>query len=87
MTHPETGAEVVFGALTTPLNHSFLVPKIDGAGRVAEDEARAWPLARLRGEIARVSADMQLAASELRFEEASKLRDRLRELEELELTR
>ena len=39
----------------------------------------------LRGEIARLRADMQRAASELRFEEAARLRDQLRRLEKLEL--
>ena len=59
----------------------------DGASRVAEDEARTWPIERLRGELARLRADMQLAANELRFEEAAQMRDRVRELEALELSR
>ena len=58
-----------------------------GASRVAEDEAASWPIERLRGEIEQVRADMLLAADELRFEEAAKLRDRLQELEALELAR
>jgi excinuclease ABC subunit B len=65
------------------------VPELpDGTrGAVAEDEAAGWPLPRLRGEIERVRADMLLAANELRFEEAAQLRDRLEELQELELAR
>jgi excinuclease ABC subunit B len=55
--------------------------------RGTAEEARAWPSARLAGEIERLRADMALAASELRFEEAARLRDRLRALEELELAR
>ncbi len=51
------------------------------------DPAREWPLPRLRGEIARVREDMLHAATELRFEDAAKLRDRLHELEQLELAR
>ncbi len=57
-----------------------------GAQRVAE-EAQGWSPERLRGEIERLRADMLLAAEELRFEEAATLRDRLSELEALELVR
>ncbi len=65
------------------------VPDIADAGPVteSEDDPRTWPTKRLRGEIARVRADMLLAAGELRFEEATALRDRLKELEALELSR
>ena len=65
------------------------VPDISDAGPVteSEDDPRSWPTKRLRGEIARVRADMLLAANELRFEEATTLRDRLKELEEIELSR
>jgi excinuclease ABC subunit B len=41
----------------------------------------------LRGELAQLRADMQRAATELRFEEAARLRDRLKKLEKLELAR
>jgi excinuclease ABC subunit B len=51
------------------------------------DEAETWPVARLRGEIEHLRADMLLAAEELRFEEAVGLRDRLNQLEDLELKR
>jgi len=51
------------------------------------DEALGWSVERLRGEIERLRADMLRAASELRFEEAATLRDRLNELEALELRR
>jgi len=51
------------------------------------DEAETWPVARLRGEIEHLRADMLLAAEELRFEEAAGLRDRLNQLEDLELKR
>ncbi|MDZ4774537.1 MAG: excinuclease ABC subunit UvrB [Planctomycetota bacterium] len=43
--------------------------------------------ARLRGEIAKTKADMLQAAGELRFEDAAKLRDRLDELQGIELKR
>jgi excinuclease ABC subunit B len=53
----------------------------------APDPAEGWPIERLRGEIAHLSEDMRRAASELRFEEAAALRDRVRALEALELAR
>ena len=57
------------------------------ADKVAQDEALTWDLPRLRGEIEKLKADMALAAGELRFEDAAGLRDRLHELEALELSR
>jgi excinuclease ABC subunit B len=61
------------------------VPEL--ADRVAEDPAAAWEPEKLRGEIERVRADMMRSAEELRFEDAAKLRDRLKHLEQLELGR
>jgi len=57
------------------------------ASRVAEDPAAGWDEEKLRGEIERVRADMLRSAEELRFEDAARLRDRLKELEKLELKR
>ena len=59
----------------------------DGAGKADADPAYEWTPQRLRGEIAKLGDDMMRAAEELRFEEAAKLRDRVRELERLELSR
>jgi excinuclease ABC subunit B len=57
-------------------------------GKVAEsDPARSWDAAKLRGEMAKLRDEMLHAAGEMRFEDAAKLRDRLRELEALELAR
>jgi len=50
-------------------------------------EEAAWDADRLRGELARLRDDMLRAASELRFEEAARLRDRIKRLESLELAR
>ena len=50
-------------------------------------EAAAWDADALRGELARLRDDMLRAAGELRFEEAARLRDRLKRLEKLELAR
>ena len=60
--------------------------EIHGTSRVAE-EADGWDAKRIRGEIQRLGADMKIAAEELRYEDAASLRDRIRELEALELTR
>jgi excinuclease ABC subunit B len=53
---------------------------------VAEETAD-WDSSRIRGELARLRADMKMAADELRYEDAAKMRDRIRELEVLELCR
>jgi excinuclease ABC subunit B len=52
-----------------------------------DDPALAWSPGKLAGEIARLRDEMRHAAEELRFEEAARLRDRLRTLERLELAR
>ena len=56
-------------------------------GSEGADPALDWEPKRLRGEIKKLEDEMRVAAGELRFEEAAKLRDRLRELEALELAR
>ena len=57
-------------------------------GRVAEsDPALGWDAGKLRGEMAKLRDEMLHAAGEMRFEDAAKLRDRLKELEALELAR
>jgi excinuclease ABC subunit B len=53
----------------------------------AGDPFHEWTTERLRGEIAKVTDDMLRAAEELRFEEAATLRDRLKTLQEAELSR
>ena len=52
-----------------------------------EDPAHTMTREELAGEIAKLRDDMRLAAQELRFEEAARIRDRVRILEELELRR
>jgi len=51
------------------------------------DDAWSWPADRLRGETSKARADMLAAATELRFEDAAKLRNRLQKLEEILLKR
>ncbi len=58
-----------------------------GDDRAAEDEALSWTPKKLRGEIEKLRADMLLAAEELRFEEAARMRDQLNRLEGIELGR
>jgi len=60
----------------------------DGPGAARKDDpAVSWSLDRLRGEVAKLRDDMRCAAEELRFEEAARLRDRVLELERIELER
>ena len=61
--------------------------RVAGADGAAADPAASWSTEKLRGELAKLRADMLHAAEELRFEEAASLRDRVRELEALELSR
>ena len=51
------------------------------------DPAMSWGPERLRGELVKLREDMLRAAEELRFEDAARVRDRVRQLEELELQR
>ncbi len=56
-------------------------------GSKAQDEAESWNPSELRSELEKLRGEMFRAADELRFEEAAKLRDRVRRLEEIELGR
>jgi excinuclease ABC subunit B len=58
-----------------------------GAAEQVAEEAAGWSADRLRGELLKLREDMLQAANELRFEEAASLRDRIRELERVELAR
>ncbi|MCA9000848.1 MAG: excinuclease ABC subunit UvrB [Planctomycetes bacterium] len=87
---PETVIKPVRDSLEALYDMDYpSVPEIsDGlTGKAAEAPEAAWSLSRLRGEIEKVRADMQMAAQELRFEDAAAQRDRLKELENLELRR
>ncbi len=69
------------------MDYSDPAVALGGASKVAEDPALEWKPKRLRAEIEKLRADMLRAAGELQFEEAARLRDRLSELEALELAR
>jgi excinuclease ABC subunit B len=56
-----------------------------GRGKQSEDDARLWPREKLASEILKLRGEMYKASAELRFEDAAKARDRLKELELLEL--
>ena len=64
----------------------FHAPSLPEEDATMVAEAGDWTPDKLRGEIAKLSDEMRHAASELRFEEAAKLRDRVAELERLELS-
>ncbi|MBI5361575.1 MAG: excinuclease ABC subunit UvrB [Planctomycetes bacterium] len=51
------------------------------------DPALTWDADRLRGDLAKLRDEMLHAAEELRFEDAAKLRDRVKQLEQIELAR
>ena len=59
----------------------------DGKRDPLRDPASSWGPEKLRGELVKLREDMLRAAEELRFEDATKLRDRVRHLEQLELQR
>jgi excinuclease ABC subunit B len=63
--------------------------EVDAADAKAKKkgDAAGWTIERLRGELAKLREEMYHAATELRFEDAAKLRDRVAELEALELAR
>jgi excinuclease ABC subunit B len=74
------------------MDYVEVAPPMDGDVRGKRkkgtvDDAWTWEPAKLRGEIAKTRADMMQSATELRFEDAAKLRDRLEELQSIELKR
>jgi excinuclease ABC subunit B len=86
---PQTIIKPVRDSIEALYDMDFTGPVLDEPerGEAADDPALAMSPAELRGEIARLRDEMRHAAEELRFEEAAKLRDRVRRLEELELAR
>ena len=87
---PRTIIKPVRDSIEALYEMDYVEPTPRGAARVAEgpvDEAVSWDTARLRGALARLREDMLRAADELRFEEAASLRDRVKQLEAIELSR
>ena len=87
---PRTIIKPVRDSIEALYEMDYTGPELEVAedGGLAEaDPARSWSAGKLRGEIAKLNDDMLRAAEELRFEEAAKLRDRLKFLQGLELSR
>ncbi len=83
---PRTIIKPVRDSIEVLYEMDYTAPELEDE-REAPAEEESWDADRLRGELARLRDDMLRAASELRFEEAARLRDRVRQLEKLELAR
>jgi excinuclease ABC subunit B len=84
---PRTIIKPVRDSIEALYDMDFNGPDLPAPETGGADEAAGWSAERIRGEIARMTDEMLLAAEELRFEEAAGLRDRVKQLESLELTR
>ena len=85
---PKTIIKPVRDSIESVYEMDYSAPELERSmGSVKEDPAATWDDAKLRGELARLRDEMREAATELRFEEAATMRDRVKELEELELLR
>jgi excinuclease ABC subunit B len=84
---PKTILKPIRDGIESLYEMDYVELALPGDERKPRDEAESWSNERLRGEVLRLREDMLRAASELRFEEAAKLRDRLSTLERLELSR
>ena len=84
---PSTIIKPVSDSIEALYDMDYSGPELPDPSRSGAAEILTWSPEKLRGEIAKLSADMRRAAGELRFEEAARMRDRLRELEQLELAR
>ncbi len=77
---PETIVKSIRGSMSGAAES---IPAV--AGRVAEDSPRFTTSAEIQREIKRIGKAMKNAAKALEFEEAAALRDRIRELKQLDL--
>ncbi len=82
---PQTILKPVRDSIEALYEMDYVTPELPEDGEAAR--AREWSSAKLRGEIEKLRSEMLIAAEELRFEEAARLRDRARSLEKLELAR
>jgi excinuclease ABC subunit B len=84
---PRTILKPVRDSIEALYEMDYTGPELDEEAEAEAAEEAGWDGERLRRELARLRDDMLRAASELRFEEAARLRDRLKKLERLELAR
>ena len=69
------------------MDYVEVAPPPTGQRDPNRDPAMSWGPDRLRGELVKLREDMLRAAEELRFEDAARIRDRVKDLESLELRR
>ncbi|HKX45191.1 MAG TPA: excinuclease ABC subunit UvrB [Planctomycetota bacterium] len=82
---PRTIVKPIRDSIEALYDLDFSAPELpDPADRVAE-RAEPWTPETLRAELERLRGQMYQAAAELRFEEAAKLRDQVKRLEQLDL--
>jgi len=84
---PRTIVKPVRDSIEALYEMDYTGPALPEDDDADEPAAAAMDADALRGELARLRDDMLRAATELRFEEAAALRDRLKKLERLELAR
>ena len=86
---PQTIIKPIRDSIEALYDMDYSGPELARRARDEDEDDPALELspAELAGEIARLRDEMRHAAEELRFEEAARLRDRVRTLEELELAR
>jgi excinuclease ABC subunit B len=84
---PRTIIKPVRDSIEALYEMDYTGPELPDERETVPPEVADWSPDRLRGEIEKLKDEMRHAAEELRFEAAAGLRDRVRELERLELSR
>ena len=84
---PRTIIKPVRDSIEALYEMDYTGPELPDERETLPPEVADWSPDRLRGEIEKLKDEMRHAAEELRFEAAAELRDRVRELERLELSR
>ena len=83
---PRTIIKPVRDSIEALYEMDYTGPTLDDEDEAPEAaEESGWDADKLRGELAKLRDEMLHAASELRFEEAARVRDRIKRLEKLEL--
>ncbi|MAB80553.1 MAG: excinuclease ABC subunit B [Planctomycetes bacterium] len=84
---PKTIIKPVRDSIEALYDMEFSSTDLPGEKDEESEAAHGWSARKLRGEILRLQDEMNVAARELRFEEAARMRDRIRRLESFELAR